>query len=41
MRPSIKANGSHIRKQRLIAKKKTPRVVHVKPQLAKHGLRRG
>ncbi len=36
MQKATKANGSHIRKQRLLKKKK--RIVHEKPALAKHSL---
>ncbi len=38
-RPSIKADGSHIRKLRVKTKKKA-RVLHEKPQLAKHVLKK-
>lgn len=40
MRHATIANGTHVRKARGIKKHK-PRALHVKPNLAKHGLKNG
>lgn len=40
-RPSIIANGAHVRKQRKKVNKTKTRIKHEKPNLAKHGLKHG